>query len=190
MSDFAHDLPLSNRPRVDESQVTSDRRVALADVIDEAARLLSISSADEAGSAILARQFVVDARLDKDASAIAAMGPISLLSELSSGVRAGRRRGVRALSHAVRAVLRIGAAVDAEPRLPATTWGAVALYAATAAPLERRVVVAGHALRATDADWAFGRGPTLEGRSIDIVAFLLGTSEVPPAPGGTTGAPS
>ena len=51
---------------------------------------------------------------------------------------------------------------------------------ATSAPLERRAVVAGHAIRATDADWEFGRGPVLEGTQLEIVRFLLGLSDVAP----------
>ena len=62
------------------------------------------------------------------------------------------------------------------------TLGVVALYMATSAPLERRAVVAGHAIRATDADWQFGRGPVLEGTAMAIVRFLVGLSDVPPQP--------
>ena len=43
-------------------------------------------------------------------------------------------------------------------------------------------VVAGHTIRATDADWAFGNGPVLEGTSLQIVGFLLGVTDDPPRP--------
>lgn len=184
MADFANNLPLSNRPREDESQVTSDRRVALAGVIEEAARVLAAVSIDDEARAALAEEFLRQARLEHDAGLSPGLGSVSRLTELAAAIRSGRRRNVRALSHAVRSLLVMARQVGAEPDLPALTSGAVALYAATAAPLERRAVVAGHTIRATDVDWAFGRGPTLQGRALEIVSFLLGLSEIPPHPRG------
>ncbi len=40
----------------------------------------------------------------------------------------------------------------------------------------------GHTVRATDADWAFGTGPVLEGTGRAIAAFLLGVTDTPPRP--------
>jgi len=180
MADFVHNLPLSNRPREDESTVTSNRRVEMATVVEEAARLLAAASVDEVARAAFLNSFLADARISEDAARSPGLGSVSGLTELGAAIRAGRRRNVRALSHCVRAILRLADALSLEPRLTATTSGAVALYAATTAPLERRAVVAGHTIRATDADWAFGWGPLLEGTALQIVAFLLGTSEVPP----------
>lgn len=70
------------------------------------------------------------------------------------------------------------------------TAGAVALYAQGAGPFERRAVVAGHTIRATDADWAFGNGPVLEGTSLQIVGFLLGVTDDPPRPPHTGSSPT
>lgn len=182
MSDFFSNLPLSNRARHDESHVTSDRRAALADTIDHAAMLLAEAPFDERVRNALADAFLEDARVSSDGSAASGLGSVSKLTEAAQQIRAGRRRNVRALSHAVRALLRLGVAVDRSPTIPPLTSGSVALYAVTAAPLERRAVVGGHTIRATDADWAFGHGPVLEGAALDIVAFLLGVSDHPPQP--------
>jgi hypothetical protein len=180
MADFVNHLPLSNRARRDESHVTSDRRLALGAVVEQAATVLADAAVPEAARSTLAHAFITDARLAKDAALSPGVGSVSMLTEVARAVRAGRKRSIRALSHSVRAYLRLSTAVGHEPSLPPLTSGSVALYATTTAPLERRAVVAGHTLRATDADWEFGHGPTLEGPAVGIVAFLLGVSDVPP----------
>jgi hypothetical protein len=175
--DFARFLPLSNRPHDDESGVTSDRRAAIAAVVEDAARLAAAAAPDRADS--LAAEFARSARL-ADAGA-AEFGAIDL-PRLASAVRGGKRRRTGALVHAVRALLELADELGRQPRLDDITLGTVALYMATSAPLERRAVVAGHAIRATDADWGFGRGPMLEGSQLEIVRFLLGLSDVAPQP--------
>ena len=82
----------------------------------------------------------------------------------------------------MRAVLLLSDHLGVEPRVDGTTLGIVSLYGATSAPLERRAVVGGHALRATDAGWEFGRGPVLEGTALEIARFVLGVSDIPPKP--------
>ena len=56
------------------------------------------------------------------------------------------------------------------------------LWGATSGPFDRRVVLSGHTIRATDADWEFGHGPVLAGTALEIAAFVLGVSDVPPQP--------
>ena len=175
--DFARFLPLSNRPHDDESAVTSDRRAAIAAVVEDAARLTASASPDRADA--LAAEFARAARL-ADAGG-AEFGAIDL-PRLAASVREGKRRRTGALVHAVRALLLLGDDLSRKPRIADLTLGTVALYMATSAPLERRAVVAGHAIRATDAEWGFGRGPMLEGSQIEIVRFLLGLSDVAPRP--------
>jgi predicted amidohydrolase len=175
--DFARFLPLSNRPADDESAVTSDRRNATADVVDEAARLTALAGPQRADQ--LAAEFARAARL---ADAGAAEFGAADLPELATAVRSGSRRRTSALVHAVRALLVLADELNDVPRVADLTLGVVALYMATSAPLERRAVVAGHAIRATDADWQFGRGPVLEGTAMAIVRFLVGLSDVPPQP--------
>lgn len=151
--------------------------MAIADVVDEAERLtasLSPARADSLAADFARAAGLIDPR-EPEFTAAALPG-------LAEAVRAGRRRRTRGLADAVRAILMLADRVEAELCVPDLVLGTVALYMATAAPLERRVVVAGHALRATDAEWAFGRGPVLEGTQLEIVRFLLGLSEVPPRP--------
>ncbi|WP_139230936.1 hypothetical protein [Microbacterium sp. cf046] len=168
---------MSNRPRDDESAVTSDRRLATAAVIDEAARLTAAAGSERADR--LAADFVRDARLGTE---IGSEFVVADLMDLASAVRTGKRRRTSALVHATRAVIVLADRLGEAPRLADLTLGAVALYMATSAPLERRAVVAGHAIRATDADWEFGRGPVLEGPQLEIVRFLLGLSDLAPGP--------
>jgi len=177
MVDVGRFLPLSNRPHDDESAVTSDRRAAIAEVIDEAGRLTASASPELAR--LLTGDFVRDARLTTDASA---SSPAGDLPALAAAVRSGKRRRTGTLVRAVRALLVLGDQLDLKPRIGGLTLGVVALYLATSAPLERRAVVAGHAIRATDADWQFGRGPVLEGSALQIVRFLIGLSDTPPQP--------
>jgi hypothetical protein len=175
--DFARFLPLSNRQTDDESAVTSDRSDAIADVVDEAARLTASRAQHKADQ--LAAEFARAARL---ADAGAAEFGAADLNELAAAVRNGRRRRTSALVHAVRALLVLADALGEVPRVADLTLGIVALYMSTSAPLERRAVVAGHAIHATDADWQFGRGPVLEGSAMEIVRFLVGLSDIPPQP--------
>ena len=104
------------------------------------------------------------------------------LPALAAAVRSGKRRRTGTLVQAVRALLVLADELARAPRIADLTLGIVALYLATSAPLERRAVVAGHAIRATDADWQFGRGPVLEGTALEIVRFLIGLSDTPPQP--------
>ena len=175
MVDFARFLPLSNRPHDDEGAVTSDRRAAVADIVEEAARLTASAASDRSDA--LAMQFARDSRLGGEARQDFVVGD---LLDLASEVRTGKRRRTSTLVHAVRALLVLADALERTPTIADLTLGTVALYMATSAPLERRAVVAGHALRATDAEWEFGRGPVLEGTQLEIVRFLLGLSDVAP----------
>jgi len=175
VSDLSRFLPLSNRPKGSEAGVTSDRRAPLAAVVEEAARLLD-GAPDRASRAA---DFARAARLGDAATSIASPAD---LRALAAAIATGRRQSTKVLARTVRTVLLLSADLGAQPRIDATTLGIVSLYGATSAPLERRAVVGGHALRATDAEWEFGRGPALEGTALDIARFVLGVSDVPPKP--------
>lgn len=163
MADLSRHLPLSNRPSTDESSVTGDWRQPLADLVAAAAQLTEHPEE--------AHRFLLDA-------ALAAEFPAVSLSGVAAAVRVGRRRRIRELADATRALLRL--AGEREVPLDPTTSGAVALYAATRAPFERRAVLTGSTVRATDADWSFGRGPLREATARDILAFVLGLSDAAP----------
>lgn len=179
MADLSRYLPLSNRPRSDESSVTSDRRDAIGDVIDEAARL--IDGVAPARSVELVDRFFDRARL-KVTPPPAAGDARARLGAASAAVRSGKPCSIRHLGDAVRALLLLGVEVDRTPTLDPMTTGAIALFGATSGPFERRVVLAGHTLRARQGEWEFGRGPVLEGEANDIAAFVLGVTEIPPQP--------
>ncbi|MFI8631541.1 hypothetical protein ACIGEP_02955 [Microbacterium sp. NPDC077663] len=160
MSDLSRHLPLSNRERVDESTVTGDWREALADVVLLAAPL--IASPDDA------TRFLADAGLD-------ATPP---LAEVAADIRAGRRRRIRSLVDATRALLAL--ADDRPVDLPATVSGAVALYAVTRMPFDRRAAVSGATLVAQDSGWSLGRGPARPASARDILTFVLGLGDTVP----------
>jgi hypothetical protein len=179
MADFARFLPLSQRPRDSEAGVSGDRRTALADLVDRASELVRDNGRRPA---VLIEEFVSDAGLRWEYEALTADDPAAALAALATIVRTGRRRNTRALAAATRALLLLARALDAEVTLSPDTAGAVALYLAAAGPFDRRAVVKGHTIRATDADWAFGNGPVLDGTATGIAAFLAGATDVPPQP--------
>ncbi|WP_019181064.1 hypothetical protein [Microbacterium yannicii] len=177
MADFARFLPLSNRPHGDESGVTSDRHAAEAGVVEQAAKLIARSGADEAEP--LTRGFLREAGLE-GLSPTDVADPAARLAATALAVRTGKRRGIRHLSRTVRALLLLGRKTATAIALDPTISGSVALYGATSASFDRRAVLVGHTVRATDAEWAFGRGPVLEGTAMEIVAFVLGISDRAP----------
>lgn len=182
MADLSRYLPLSNRPRGDESGVTSDRRDAIGDLIDEAARLLE--GVAPARAATVVDAFFTGARLR---STPPDTGDLSgRLTAAAAGVRAGQACSIRHLGDALRALLLLAREVGRTPDVDPITSGAVALYGATSGPFERRVVLRGHTLRASGGEWEFGHGPVLEGDAIEIAAFVLGVSDVPPQPASQT----
>lgn len=170
MSDVSRHLPLSNRERVDEADVTGDWRAEFADVVALAASL-AITDAERSA-------FLADARL--------AAEPGASLTAVAEGIRAGGRRRIRSLVDATRALLAAadGAPVDLSPRIS----GAVALYAVTRMPFARRAAVAGTALVATDAGWSLGRGPARSAPALDILRFVLALDDqLPPIAAPTDG---
>lgn len=140
MSGLGDYLPLSNKPRVDESQVTGDWRARLDEL--EAGRDLSPEVRDAFAAA-----------------------------------RQRKRVRVGDLGRALVAVYESIPDAVVEP----VTSGAVALARAVSAPLPIRAVIADRTLRASDAEWEFGRGPVLEGTARELVLFLYGRGPLPGA---------
>ncbi|MFT3798698.1 hypothetical protein [Microbacterium sp.] len=165
MSDIARHLPLSNGPRRDEASITSDRREDLAIVCERAAALARPGDAE---------RFAASVRIEVPPSG----NDTDRLLAAAALVRAGRKRAVRQLAAAVRALIDLAGSRPLE--LPDALTGRVALYAATRTSFDRRAAIAGHTVRAADADWQFGHGPVIEADAAQIVAFLLGTSDLPP----------
>lgn len=176
MADFAQHLPLSQRSGVDESGVTTDRRIALADVVVEAARILTLSSEDEAVFRARARRFLDESGLGTGATG----GSPEDLAHLAEALRTGRRRRIGMLVHAVRALLVLGDTAGVPPVLAPAVSGAVALAAEGSAPYARRAALRGHTVRATDEGWGFGSGPVLQGTGRGILRFILALDDEPP----------
>lgn len=174
--DFLRFLPLSQTARGDESKVRSDRGPEYAAVLDRLAELLDASPGTDVPDAAIRRLTT------REVSAPSAGAPAERLRALAAAANAGGRVPVSRLSRAVLLYLDVARASSARPELEPGTSGAVALYLATSAPTEIRAVTRGHALRATDAGWEFGRGPMLEATAIELVEFLGGRSLLAPRP--------
>lgn len=178
MSDLAHELPLFGRAPVDESAVTSDWKGALADVIHQAATIAAEAPAPASATSDFLR-----------GAGLATHPAAPDLGAVAAAIRAGKPQRVRALSRGVTALLVLAHSADAAVEIAPRTAGAVSLYRTGAAPLPIRAVIAGHTLRATDADWSFGRGPVLQDTSLGLLTFLCGLSNDaprrPPVPGVT-----
>jgi len=153
MSELWRELPLFGRPRGDESDVGGGWAAELAAVRAAAAEAL---------------------RAHPDADAAAAFDAALRSPRAPRPRRDGRPRRIRLaeLDRAVYAYLELCTRIGAEPRLPDRATGAVVLGRAASAPTEIRAVIAGHTLRASDADWSFGRGPVLEDTAVALLEFL------------------
>ena len=147
MADFLHDLPLSWRPRRDESDVTGDWRDAVAEVIDVAATQLDAAEVGETTREWLATDFLraassrrlmfaepeADSAPDIDAerrrartrSATGAPGasPADRLRAAAVLAATARAVPVRVLSRAVAAYLTLAREIGATPDArPAHEW--------------------------------------------------------------------
>ncbi len=169
MSDFLRYLPLSQHDGSDAT-VSSDRREQLAVVVESMLELSERSSAFDLDRSL--RQTRLSG-LWREAG-----GDGQRLLDL---VR-DHRRSVRDLASVVTGALSEASRAGEALSLDTTTAGVVALYASGAGAFERRAVISGHTVRATDATWEFGSGPVLEAPATHIAAFLLGVSEDPPRP--------
>jgi hypothetical protein len=158
--DLARYLPLSARPRVDESGVTSDWRPRLEQLVAAIDAYLAALPAKT-----LARADVGAAR-DRVAAAIAAVPP-------------GRRVRVPTLGSVLVEALELSTLTGRRLTVDPITSGAVALDRSLRAPLAIRAVVKNRTLRATDADWQFGTGPEMPGTAAALVLFLYGRAGVP-----------
>lgn len=176
--DFARYLPLSRRVEEDESRVSSDRRSEVAEVAREAVRV--IRALPDGDRAERARQFFADAGLVRGED-----DPHEGADDFDAvvaGIEAGPRRSVAQLARSVRAALVLADEIGGRAAISPLTLGAVALHAAARTPFDRRAVIRGHTVVATDADWRIGRGPHLRAPAEQIVRFLLGLSDQPPQP--------
>ena len=158
--DFVRYLPLSGRPRVDESAVTGDWGPRLAELLAAIDTLIA-----GLPSATHARPEIQAAR-DRLSATIAAVPSARRVRIAALGTVLAEAYGFAALT---------GRTLVVDP----VTSGAVALDRSLRAPLEIRAVVRNRTIRATDAGWEFGSGPELAGTAAALVRFLYGRAGVP-----------
>jgi hypothetical protein len=158
--EFARFLPLSARPRVDESAVTGDWGPRLAELLGAIDALIaSLPSATHARPEIQAAR--------------------DRLTATITAVPSGRRVRVAVLGTVLAEAYEFAVLTGRPLAVDPVTSGAVALDRSLRAPLAIRAVVKNRTLRATDAEWEFGTGPALSGTAAELVLFLSGRGGVP-----------
>lgn len=166
MSDFARFLPLSNRPRHDESGTSRDW----------AARVAEVAAAVEA----VAAEALGGHGTSPHPEAEAALETVRALAREAADRHVARRRvRVRELRTIVLAAWRAADAFGAPLDLDPVVTGAVALDLAAGARLPIRAVIRDRTLVASDAGWRLGGGEELVGTAREIVTFLAGEGAVP-----------
>lgn len=203
MSEISRHLPLSQRPRRDESAVTNDWTAHVAEVASRLADLLE-SAGDvgwaapgvHGGASVGAVATALVSRLtaSRASRAVAALVPrrgraysaddrAAIVAGLRDIARSGEggaaRRRLADLSATVDAAWDIANALDAEFPIDPVATGAVALARSLTAPLPIRSVVAVRRFVAVDADWSVGTGTPLRSTAREIVLFLFGSGVLP-----------
>lgn len=212
MADFARFLPLSQRPRSDEREVTSDRRAPTAAVLRAISTALLAggdegwaATTDDGGTVALAvaglvagfdrtparrtldtAQRTLGLRSGDPAPVPPLDGPADAAAALDARatVITERQPPTRLveLDDAVLAAILVGDALGTDLAVPPLATGAVALRRAAAAPTPIRAVIAGHSLHASDAGWTIGHGPELVGTARELIRFLAGIGTAAPRP--------
>ncbi|WP_188509053.1 hypothetical protein [Conyzicola nivalis] len=190
MSDVSRYLPLSQRPRRDESGVTGDWSERLAAVLTSLAALVD-GLAPEARAGVhddLARLVwrLRATRRERATAALSRRSPRALSDDLPALLRAvttdsARRRPLGDLAAAVITALDVAEATGSPIDIDPVTLGAVAVARALNAPLPIRAVLRDVTLVAIDGDWFVGRGPESRSLGASIVLFLYGRTGLPPA---------
>lgn len=170
MADFMNDLPLSSRPRRDESTV-GDRATQVDALVRTARELVDSAPHDRRES--LATAFLTSAGIDGDALS-ARHSPATTTRDASI-----RDASIRDLDRTLYALLDLAETLDTVPEIDGLTTGTVALYRSGRVRYPQKAVVHGRTLRATDADWQIGYGPVLEGTALEIVRFFAGRGTWP-----------
>jgi hypothetical protein len=205
MSDLGKYLPLSARPRRDESGVSSNWSsqvgrvaLALADWFDEEPDTVLDLPSMRPAITVGATAVELVGRLESSRSqrvrdrAAAFIGsarerPSMGRAEISSRLRSiaiaamaprGRRR-IGDLTAAVVAAVDMTTAAGSPLPIDKVATGAVAVARSLTAPIEIRAVLAQRTLVATDAGWRVGRGRELEGSAAALILFLFGRTGLP-----------
>ncbi|MET4580878.1 hypothetical protein ABIE21_000368 [Conyzicola nivalis] len=193
MSDVSRYLPLSQRPKRDESGVSGDWSAAFAAVLRAIAGQVrdSAGTTHDAGLRAVAGPLVwrlsttrlgrVSAGLSKRAASSGAERPATeLAAELEAIALDARQTRIPELSAAVVAALDTAAVTGMPVAVDPIALGAVAIARALSAPLPIRAVLGGTTLVALDGDWQVGRGwSVVHAPGAEIAAFLFGRAGVP-----------
>jgi hypothetical protein len=207
MSDVSRYLPLSQRPRTDESGVTGDwstqhaaALLALADRLEAMPAAGWAARSTRAGWTVAETVGALEWRLGTSTRGrIRAIARTVLARRLSPGSAAdalGRARGAASTTELVAGLrtaataprrrlgdlaLVVVASLDVDPSAPLDplALGAVALARSLSAPLPIRAVIRSLSLQASDAGWSVGRGEVVRAPGADIVLFLYGRTAVP-----------
>ncbi|WP_411699928.1 hypothetical protein [Conyzicola sp.] len=196
MSDVSRYLPLSQRPRRDESGVTGDWSDRTAAVLTSLAGLVD-GLAPDARAAVqddLARLVwrLRSTRRQRAAAAISRRSPRAMSDDLPGVLRSltadyPRRRPLGDLAAAVITALDIAEATHTAIDIDPVSLGAVAVARALNAPLPIRAVLRDLTLVAGDGDWSVGRGPESTAAGATIVLFLYGRTGLPASYDGEKG---
>jgi len=187
MSDLPKYLPLSQRPRRDESGVSSDWSGRVSAVLTSLAALVDDLTPD-AQAAVhddLAR-LVWALRANRRERFVARMRrheplaeSVDLVGDLRALAALARRRPLGDLARSVVTALDVAQAAGTTVDIDPVSLGAVAVARALNAPLPIRAVLSGVTLVAGDADWAVGHGPETRAVGAQIVLFLYGRAGLP-----------
>jgi hypothetical protein len=207
MSDVSRYLPLSQRPRTDETGVTGDwsdrAATALAALADRLEALPAegwAASSGRPGWTVAEIVGALEWRLTLSprvrARAVTRTALARRTGARTSAEILGRERGAAAATELVAALRAAAAApprrlrdlalvvvatldVDRSAPVDPLALGAVALARSLSAPLPIRAVIRSLSLQAFDAGWSVGRGEVVRAPGAAIVLFLYGRTGVP-----------
>ena len=205
MTDWSRFLPLSNRPRGDDGEVTrnwarpaSGLLLSLANLLETRPESLTREtlrpgvSVDDAVRELLtlrrwsgwqrfASRLGAHETPSPEVAALDAdrLAP-ALREEAMSLSGATARCSVREFGEILVAALDLGTALEVDLGVDPFASGAVALDLAVRAPTPRRSVLTARTLVAVDSEWQVGTGPALPATASSIVLFLAGRGGVPP----------
>jgi hypothetical protein len=154
-ADLARYLPLSIRPRVDESAVTGDWGPRMLVLLESVRSLVAAAPTEPAATRL--ETAALAPPLGKRRTRIGVVGPL-----LADAYELAR-------------VLDRELEIEVDPTLS----GAVALARSLTAPLPIRATIRDRTLIATDAGWRIGTGRDLPGTASALVLFLYGRAGLP-----------
>ncbi len=205
MTDWARDLPLSNRDRSGDAAASNDWSGPTAALLEQVAAVLDARPALLAESSL--RPGVTTAAAVREAlsdlgapwwtrwasalgaaervtPAVAATDDDALPSALRARAAAladpGRRAGIRDLGAALVLALDLRAAHGLMLTVDPLPCGAVALDLALRSRNPERALLTARTLVAVDGDWRVGSGPRLPSTGAAIVLFLARRAGLPP----------